>query len=206
MTVCLLQHVVHFVNELGLNWSPGTGMISQKGPNLHQHTSPKIQINVVLLGSMWSCLDQWGSPHGTLDPDPKRIGDQILRPLCLHTASIWIWAACCAVWQCSAWDPIYHCMSACRVELMQDHVEFGWGIQIQWVQFQCPCGELQCGLAWNHLLFLWHSYTDSTVYSWFMASTITHKSTPTFLKHDLSLSILKQNKIQFMMKHWLKII
>ena len=39
-------------------------------------------------------------------------GIRIQRPCCLHTASIWIRAACCAVWQCSGAvrdDPVQQC-------------------------------------------------------------------------------------------------
>ena len=76
-------------------------------------------------------------------------GIRFQRPLYLHTASIWIRAACCVAWQCSrtAWK--IQSSSAMRVvcvphvELNRDHIESETGIRILWIRFQCPCGKPQ---------------------------------------------------------------
>ena len=63
-------------------------------------------------------------PHD-LDPDPSYVQ--------------------CCVGECVRSSPAVQCaQSLWYLELMRDHIESGLGIQIQWIWFQCPCGEPQC--------------------------------------------------------------
>ena len=43
-----------------------------------------------------------------------RSGIRIQRPLCLHTASKRIWAACCAAWHCVRSSPAVQCAHSLR--------------------------------------------------------------------------------------------
>ena len=74
-------------------------------------------------------------------------GFQTQKLFCLHTASIWIWAACCAAWQCSGTVRQIESSSAMRIVCMP----CGAHTTPHWIQIgdpdqgsQCPSGKPQC--------------------------------------------------------------
>ena len=65
-----------------------------------------------------------------------------------------------AVLRDSAWNPcslaVQCASSACRVELTPAHIESGSGIWIQWIRFQCLCGEpLWCSSYFIQNMIYW---------------------------------------------------
>ena len=86
----------------------------------------------------------WGSPHRTFDPDPMRIGNldpkTTLPPNDLNPDPS---RMLCCIRQCVKSSLAVQCAPVFVVfgAHTWDHIESGLGIQICWIQLQCPWGE-----------------------------------------------------------------
>ena len=142
------------------------------------------------------CIVHWrtwcwqrGSPHGTLGSDPMRIGDPdpktVLPP---HGLDLDLSCVLC----CQSNSKMHLVM--CHVGLIRDHIESGLGIRIQWIWFQCPCGEpQQCTsrtevgpralgylCAWQYLCFHKLLFINNNQILHVLCSLISKLSTPSW--------------------------